>query len=219
MRRKKHIKRQFNCLKQMVVPKLADSPEVSKKFATGHKIHDHIETTIVLQEIVGEHDEVMSSKQTQTDCPQYTSIQTLFVRTLKCASRCTKNGKSTACRIFFSLSVCSTCFRRTTCNKRRKGVRRGRLNYWSDWCGKRKKWTWQCSYLLFIENFHGKMPPGFRATFPLNEHHPAKRAGAERFDPLVIVEGGCVGARSVPFPFKVFLCFLKKLLNWKTKER
>lgn len=55
----------------MVVPKLADSPEVSKKFATGHKIHDHIETTIVLQEIVGEHDEVISSKQTQTDCPQY----------------------------------------------------------------------------------------------------------------------------------------------------
>lgn len=74
------------------------------------------------------------------------------------------------------------------------------------------------SYLLFIENFHGKVSPGFRATFPLDEHHPAKRAGAERFDPLVIVEGGCVGARRVPFALKVFLCFLEELLNCETRE-
>lgn len=87
----------------------------------------------------------MSNKQTQTDCPKYTNIQTQSkIRTLKCASRWTKNGKSTACKIFFSLSVCSTCFKRTTCEKarqtkRKKGVKRGRQSYWSDWCGKKRK--------------------------------------------------------------------------------
>lgn len=172
----------------------------------------------------------MSSKQTQnrlSKIHKYTNTEA--VRTLKCASRWTRNGKSTACKIFFSLSVCSTCFKRTTCEEARQTKNKEKKV--SDVGGKtidpidaekrkkRKKWTWQCSYLLFIENFHGKVPPGFRATFPLNEHHPAKRASAERFDALVIVEGGCVGARSVPFPFKVFFCFLEKLLNCKTRER